>query len=161
MACPDNPAPNTHLPCGTCGRTGCTIPNGMCGIGCDRCAADRLGGFTYSTEAHSLTCPAALVPAATLVRDVRNGCGPLRDLTFSDLCDLVATFAPYNEASRERFLSQIAQRVEEAFTSDYVAEVVRRHRREEVRRQTPVVLESEQFNDMIRDATLGNDSPWV
>ena len=81
--------------------------------GCDRCAADRLGGSTYSRKAHDLMCEAALKPGATIVRDARNGSGPLTDLTTSDLFDLVFTYTPYSARYRVEFYRQLIRRCEE------------------------------------------------
>lgn len=85
--------------------------------GCNRCAAERIGGSTYSTEAHDGRCPAALRPGSTLVRDARNGAGPLSDLPFTDLADLVALYAPYGSEARAEYFRQLAERAGEQVSS--------------------------------------------
>ena len=61
-----------------------------------------------------------------MVRSLRSGSGPLARLSRKDICDIVATFAPYGEGAREAYFAELREAADSAFPT---YEAVERERR--------------------------------
>lgn len=79
---------------------------------CTRCKVESIGGHNFTTEPHSLDCPNANSRGHSLIRDAKNGSGPLSVLSFCDLADLVAVYSPYGKDARDRFFAALRERAE-------------------------------------------------